>query len=154
MIVCNGWTLLFHECLLEQLSRLDAAVQKAKAKDPENYLENSNVRLFNSLSQRMLVAVPDDPTREQYRLGTTMGPVYTHWKRVKIGQRFRLFFRYDSASKVIVYAWVNDSTTLRASGAKNNPYNVFRQMLDKGNPPDAWKDLIKASHSMMKSKQD
>ena len=30
--------------------------------------------------------------------------------------RFRLFFRFDSASKVIIYAWVNDENTLRKVG--------------------------------------
>lgn len=153
MIVRNGWTLLFHECLLEQLAKLDAAAQRAEMKDPEGYHENANVRLFNALSQRMLETVPDDPAREQYRLGSTMGSAYTHWKRVKIGRRFRLFFRYDSASKVIIYAWVNDENSLRSAGAKNDPYNVFRLMLEKGNPPDSWSELLKASHKSMTRNQ-
>lgn len=61
----------------------------------------------------MLDVVPDDPTRDDYRQGNTLEPAHRHWRRAKIGRRFRLFFRYDSKAKVIVYAWVNDEQTLR-----------------------------------------
>ncbi len=41
-----------------------------------------------------------------------------HWFRVKFGaNRFRLFFRADSASRIVVHAWVNDRDTLRKVGA-------------------------------------
>ena len=49
-------------------------------------------------------AVPADPGRDEFRQGNTLGTAYRHWRRAKIGRRFRLFFRYDSRSKVIVYA--------------------------------------------------
>jgi hypothetical protein len=45
------------------------------------------------------------------------GADYRHWFRVKFSGRFRLFFRYSSQHKVIVYAWVNDENTLRKSGS-------------------------------------
>jgi excisionase family DNA binding protein len=31
----------------------------------------------------------------------------------RLGRRFRLFFRYDTKAKIIVFAWVNDEQTLR-----------------------------------------
>ena len=74
-----------------------------------------------------------------------MGPEFRHWRRAKIGRRFRLFFRYDSRSKVIVYAWVNDENTLRSSGSKSDPYAVFLKMLERGNPPDTWDLLLRQS---------
>lgn len=42
---------------------------------------------------------------------------------VKIERRFRLFFRYDSKTRPIVSAWVNDEQALRSAGSKSNPYN-------------------------------
>ncbi|MBX9873986.1 MAG: type II toxin-antitoxin system YhaV family toxin, partial [Beijerinckiaceae bacterium] len=30
-------------------------------------------------------------------------------------------------------------------GAKTDAYRVFKGMLDKGNPPDDWKDLLAAA---------
>jgi toxin YhaV len=49
---------------------------------------------------------------------------------------FRLFFRFSSTAKIIVYAWVNDSDTLRTYGSKGDAHAVFKTMLDKGNPPE------------------
>jgi toxin YhaV len=74
-----------------------------------------------------------------------MGMAYRHWRRAKIGRRFRLFFRYDSKAKVIVFAWVNDAHTLRSAGSSSDPYAVFQKMLDRGNPPDDWAALLAAS---------
>jgi toxin YhaV len=59
--------------------------------------------------------------------------------------RFRLFFRYQSKEKIIVLAWVNDGTTLRTRGSATDAYAVFRSMLEDGNPPNNWKELLAAS---------
>jgi toxin YhaV len=123
----HGWTLLFHACVVEQLQKLHAAAQRAEQNEPEGFESNANVKLFRGLSQLMLETVPTDPARDEYRQGNTLGPAHRHWRRAKIGRRFRLFFRYDSKAKVIVYAWVNDETTLRSSGSKSDPYAVFRK---------------------------
>ena len=74
-----------------------------------------------------------------------MGPAFRHWRRAKIGRRFRLFFRFDSKTKIIIFAWVNDEHTLRSSGAKTDPYVVFQKMLKSGNPPDDWDALLACS---------
>ncbi|HSP32639.1 MAG TPA: type II toxin-antitoxin system YhaV family toxin, partial [Halomonas sp.] len=51
------------------------------------------------------------------------------------------------ASKIIIYAWVNDEATKRAYDSKHDAYGVFQKMLSKGNPPGSWKALQKASMS-------
>ncbi len=63
-------------------------------------------------------------------------PPYRHWFWAKFLGRFRLFFRYNSRARLIVYAWVSDERSLRQSGGKNEPYEVFRRMLERGNPPN------------------
>ena len=141
----HGWSLLFHNCLVEQLQKLKAASDRAKAADPAGF--EVNVKLFRALSQLIFETVPSDPAREEYRQGNTMGTTYRHWRRAKIGRRFRLFFRYDSKAKVIVFAWVNDEHTLRSAGSKSDPYSVFQKMLDQGNPPDDWAVLLAASRA-------
>jgi toxin YhaV len=89
--------------------------------------------------------IPQDPTINRYRQGSTLGEKLKHWFREKFGNgRFRLFFRYDSKSKVIIYAWVNDSQTLRQYGSKSDAYVVFAGMLKNGNPPDTWELLKRA----------
>ena len=141
----HGWTLLFHDCVIEQLRKLLAAALRAQAKDPEGFESNANVKLFRALSQLMLDGVPGDPARDEYRQGNTLGTAHRHWRRAKIGRRFRLFFRYDSRARIIVYAWVNDERTLRSSGSKSDPYTVFEKMLGRGNPPDGWNALVQTS---------
>ena len=116
------WSLLFHRCVLEQLARLKAASDKAIASNPQSALENANVKLYAALGKLMLETIPSDPARDDYRQGNAMGPHFRHWRRAKIGRRFRLFFRYDSRTKVIVYAWLNDEKTLRTAGSRNDPY--------------------------------
>lgn len=141
----HGWTLLFHDCLIDQLRKLHRAVQRAQRRDPAGYASNSNVKLFQGLSRLMLEVIPLDPSQNEYRQGSTLGPRYRHWRRVKIGRRFRLFFRYDTRAKVIVYAWVNDQSTLRSSRSRTDPCTVFARMLTQGNPPEDWASLMAAS---------
>lgn len=141
----HGWSLLFHECLSEQLQRLHAAVERAQAQDPAGFESSANVKLFNALSRLMFETVPSDPNREEYRQGNTMGASFRHWRRAKVGRRFRLFFRFDSKTKIIIFAWVNDENTLCSSGSKSDPYAVFQKMLERGYPPNDWAALVSAS---------
>jgi toxin YhaV len=143
----NGWNLLFHECLVEQLQKLHTTAARAQKKDPHGSESNANVRLLAALSKLIFEAVPSDPNREEYQQGNTMGDTFRHWRRTKIGRRFRLFFRFDSKTRIILFAWVNDEHTLRASGSKSDPYAVFQRMLERGHPPDSWAEILSTSHT-------
>jgi toxin YhaV len=70
-----------------------------------------------------------------------MGRQHNHWRRAKFLGRFRLFFRFDTASKIIIYAWVNDENTLRKAGSKTDPYATFEKRLSRGDPPSDWATL-------------
>ena len=141
----NGWTLLFHPNISGQVRKLQDASARARRKDPEGFASNANVKLFEALSHLMLDVIPQDPTRKEYRQGRPLGPRYRHWRRAKFAGRFRLFFRFDLRSKIIVYAWVNDRGTLRAAGTRSDPYGVFSRMLARNDPPDEWAALVSAS---------
>lgn len=142
----EGWSILAHPLLLDQLERLTAAVEKARRTDPVGYGATANAKLLAVLRRLIFETIPADPTRSEYRQGGTLGPERKHWFRAKFGNgRFRLFFRYDSRSRLIIYAWVNDAQTLRTRGAKTDAYHVFKGMLDKGNPPDDWNALRTAA---------
>jgi len=72
--------------------------------------------------------------REEYRQGNTMGPAFRHWRRAKMGRRFRLFFRFDSKTKIIIFACVNDENTLRVLWQQERPVCLPR--FRSGHPPD------------------
>jgi toxin YhaV len=147
-MVVNGWTLLFHGAILGQVKNLADACERARNADPKRFRSNANVKLFAALAKLMLEIIPTDPSRPEYRQGNTLGEEYRHWFRAKFFGRFRLFFRYDSGARIIVYAWVNDQRTLRQRGGKSDPYEVFRRMLASGNPPSEWAALVRESRDL------
>jgi toxin YhaV len=144
--VKGGWTLYAHPLFLGQLERLSAAVAKKAKKDPKGYQSSADAKLLAALHKLVFEIVPMDPTRPEFRQGRTLGPARKYWFRAKFGGgRFRLFFRYSTRAKIIIYAWVNDRDTLRTYGAKTDAYAVFAKMLDSGNPPDDWAALVATS---------
>lgn len=146
MPVVNGWAVRAHPLLLDQLEKLTASVEALKRKDPEGYRDSANAKLLAALLTLMFEKIPQDPTSTSYVQGKTLGTNRRHWFRAKFGAaRFRLFFRYSSRAKVIIFAWVNDENTLRTYGSKSDAYAVFKGMLDSDNPPDDWEKLLKAA---------
>jgi toxin YhaV len=142
-MVVNGWTPLFHDAIVAQLKNLADSCQRARKADPKNFRLNANVKVFAALAKLTLEVIPADPSRPEYRQGNTLGVEYRHWFRAKFFGRFRLFFRYDSRARIIVYAWVNDERSLRQHGGRSDPYEIFRRMLASGNPPSEWGALVR-----------
>ncbi|WP_108461624.1 type II toxin-antitoxin system YhaV family toxin [Devosia naphthalenivorans] len=146
MLTINGWTIFAHPLFLDQLEKLTKAVDVLKANKPDQYQKNANTKLLAALNKLVFQTIPADPTATVYRQGSTLGEANKHWFRAKFGSgRFRLFFRYDSTAKVIIFAWVNDETTLRTYGAKSDACKVFKGTLENGNPPDDWATLHNAA---------
>ena len=140
----NGWTIFAHPLFLDQLEAMIGTVEKARKKDPRGYKRKRAAKLLAAVLKVAFEDIPSDPTRDTYRQGGTLGEEYRHWFRAKFLQQFRLFFRYHQSTetKVIVLAWVNDDTTLRAYESSSDAYAVFRKMLNRGNLPDSWSDLL------------
>jgi toxin YhaV len=147
-VVVNGWTLLFHACMTRQVRAMAEPALDALKSDPATAASNTHVKMLAAVAKLVLETIPEDPSRREYRQGDTLGAEYQHWFRAKFFQRFRLFFRYQTKSRIIVFAWVNDLATQRQSGGRNDPYAVFRAMLEKGNPPDDWDALVKTSAAL------
>ena len=145
MAVASGWTLYEHPLFTRQREMLERAVEASRAKHPERYRDSDDAKLFAAIAKLTLDLIPADPGAPQFRQGGTLGNARKHWFRAKFGNgRYRLFYQFSSRAKVIIYAWVNDAQTLRAYGSKRDAYAVFKAMLEKGDPPDFWSDLITA----------
>jgi len=147
-VVINDWVIFAHPLFLVQVESLRAKVVALRAKDPHGYKKKNATKRLAAILKLAFEVVPQDPTRSEYRQGSTLGYEYKHWFRAKFFQQYRLFFRYHKASKVIVYAWVNDEDTKRAYDSPDDAYRVFRAMLQGGNPPDSWDALLKAARSV------
>ncbi|MGC1306899.1 MAG: type II toxin-antitoxin system YhaV family toxin [Phormidesmis sp.] len=146
-IIVNGWTLIADPCFIDQVEKLRAKVQGLQQKYPELWVKKDSAKRLAALTKLFLTDIPQDPTREIYRQGNTLGPTHKHWFRAKFYQQYRLFFRYSLEQKVIVFGWVNDPDTKRAYDSKTDAYRVFRKMLEEGHPPDNWNDLIKGARA-------
>jgi toxin YhaV len=137
-----GWKLYRAGAFALTLAALQAEVERLAAERPESYHAHPKTKLLAHVRALVLDEIPRDPNARTYALGNTLGPAHRHWRRAKFLQRIRLFFRFDSLSRIIVYAWMTDETTLRKAGARSDPYAVFAQRLDAGDPPDDWSELL------------
>jgi toxin YhaV len=140
----HGWEIYAHSLFLDQLEELAVQVQHLKEKDPYNYKKKNASKRLAAILKLAYEVFPKDPTLPDYRQGNTLGKDKIHWFLAKFFQQYRLFFRYH-LEKIIVIVWVNDGKTKRAYNSKKDAYRVFEKMLNNGNPPDSWIDLMKQS---------
>jgi toxin YhaV len=143
-MVMNGWSIYAHPLFIDQFEALLDEVEKLRAADQKGYREKKKTKLLAAIVKMAFEVIPNDPADRSFRQGNTLGASYRHWHRAKfIEGRYRLFFRYSTAAKSIVLAWVNDADTLRTYGSKTDAYVVFKGMLDKNRPPDDWEMLLR-----------
>ena len=141
-LVINGWQVYAHPLFLDQLDALVTEVEALKQKDPAGYVKKNAAKRLAAISKLAFDVIPQDPSRDEYRQGNTLGSENKHWFRAKFFQQYRLFFRFHAAAKVIVYAWVNDQDTKRAYESANDAYRVFGKMLASGHPPSDCDQLL------------
>jgi len=141
-LVINGWTVFAHPLFLDQVEALIQQVEILRDKDPGGYSKKNAAKRLAAVSKLAFDAIPQDPTRPEYRLGNTLGDEQKHWFRAKFFQQYRLFFRFHAPSRMIVLAWVNDEGTKRAYESDDDAYRVFKKMLASGHPPNDWEQLL------------
>ncbi|KPF57922.1 type II toxin-antitoxin system YhaV family toxin [Rhizobium sp. AAP116] len=139
----NGWAIYAHPLFLDQLMTLTDEVEVRKRRDPETWRRKNASKRLAAILKLVTTDIPADPGAPQFRQGDTLGSHGKHWFRAKFFQQYRLFFRFDSSRKIIVFVWVNDEDTLRAYGSRSDAYSVFKGMLDNGHPPDDFDAVLK-----------
>jgi len=141
-VVINGWSIFAHRLFLDQVEAPIRRVEALQTRDPIGYVRKNDSKRLAAIFKVAFEAIPQDPTRVEYRQGGTRGDAYKHWFRAKFFRQYRLFFRYHVQTRIIVYAWVNDADTKRAYGSGDDAYRVFQRMLGRGNPPNDWAQLL------------
>jgi toxin YhaV len=147
-VVVNSWRLYVHPLFDQQLRQLVEQVEALAAKEPVGYKGQPAAKLLSTINRHIREIIPRDPTAAEFRQGNTLGSDNRHWFRAKFHERYRLFYRFSSKEKVIIYAWVNDERTLRKSGSRTDPYCVFRAMLEAGDPPNTMEQLLVRAKEM------
>jgi toxin YhaV len=146
--------LFVHPLFEAQLDRLISQVEIMAAGEPKHYLARPAAKLLKTIRRYMLETIPRDPAAPEFRLGNALGPDNRHWFRAKFHQRYRLFYRFSSQQKIIIYTWVNDEFSLRKAGAKTHPYAIFQAMLKRGELPNAFEDLLRQSRRLRSSERE
>ena len=144
----HGWRLFQYPLFENQLKKLTEAVEQLSITQPDTYKEHPKTKLLAMIHRYVAEIIPRNPNAPEFRQGDTLGPDNRHWFRAKFHQRYRLFFRFSTKDKVIVYVWINDEFTLRKAGSKTDAYAVFKSMLNAGNPPRTFEALLKHAKEM------
>lgn len=146
-MVSNGWHLLYFRLFGQILNQLEVEVTALAHKDPKGFHSHPKAKLLKAVIENVRTDVPSNPGHRDFWLGGTLGGGYKDWRRVKhrLPPRYRLFFKFNSNEKRIIYAWLNNENTLRQAGAKTDVYEVFKRMLRRGDVPNSFDDLLKES---------
>jgi toxin YhaV len=148
-LVINGWRIYLYSAFAERYAAAAAEVRRQCDADPKGYTSSPAAKFARVLHDLIVREIPANPASPAYRLGNTLGSDARTWRRAKFFGRFRLFFRYSAEQRTIVYAWLNDESTLRKAGASSDVYAVFRVLIERGTPPASWDALVAASDQAM-----
>ncbi len=144
----NGWKLYQWREFGRAFAELVAEVERLERADPEGFRSHPSTKRLAAIYRLVTEIIPADPGAREFRQGNTLGPSNRHWFSAGFFQRYRLYFRFRTDARAIVYAWVNDDDTLRARGARSDAYAVFARMLEAGAPPGDWDQLLKESEAL------
>lgn len=143
----NNWDIFYFRLFSDRLNQLEQDVSRLASADPQGYKTHPKTKLLKAVYDSIRLDVPTDPSHKKFRLGKTLQQ-FTDWRRVKRGlpPRYRLFFKFTSTQSLIIYAWLNDESTLRKDGDKNDVYEVFKRLLRRGEVPDSLTALLQQSN--------
>jgi toxin YhaV len=144
----NGWRLFQYPLFESQLKILTETVEQLSIAQPDTYRGHPRTKLLATIYRTITEYIPRDPNAPEFRQGDTLGPDNRHWFRAKFHQRYRLFFRFSTKDRLIVYVWINDESTLRKAGSKTDAYSVFKSMLNAGDPPRKLEALLRRAKEM------
>ena len=117
-------------------------VEVLKIANPNTYRQHPETKFLNDII-KALKECTKDPTKKDYLFTSMLPKELRHWKRIKKGMpnRYRLFFQYQSSTKIIVYVWINGAKNIRREGHKNDVYKAFITIVNRGDIPNAFEDL-------------
>ncbi len=125
----SKYLLKCHKHYTFRINSLKQEIRKLKSSlDREAFLQHPEVKFASRLKQATEEIIPEDPNKREYQLRDDL----KKYRRYKRGlQRYRLFFAFASKPPVILYLYINDKSSLRKDGDKNDPYAIFSKLVEQ-----------------------
>jgi len=130
MTVKNNYLLKAHEIFFQRTLELNNEVKALSEKLSQDELrQHETVKLAKRIYMAALETIPQNPNDPSYYLKDEL----RKYRRYKQGLgRYRLFFAFSTTPKIILYLYLNDKTSLRKEGDKNDPYERFKAFVKQG----------------------
>lgn len=124
----SDYLLKCHRFYSDRIDSLKQEIKKLKASLSEKeFLEHPDVKFAVRIRDATFETIPENPDKKEYQLHGNL----KKYRRYKQGlQRYRLFFAFSKNPPIILYLYVNDKSSLRKEGSKNDPYVVFSKFVD------------------------
>lgn len=127
-----GWRVLFTEPFTTRYGDLSGRARALRGTlSPEDYKRHVDAKLFRAVFKLVYEIVPANPDHSDFRLSGELKA----FRRVKgkgLPRRMRMFFVFSEKAKAVIFLYINDAGTLRKAGDRNDPYDIFRDLLRKG----------------------
>lgn len=123
----HRYLLKCHKLYADKVDELKQEIQKLKSSlSREEFLQHPDVKFADRLRRATKEIIPEDPNKKEYQLRDEL----KKYRRYKQGlQRYRLFFTFSFTPPLILYLYVNDKSSLRKDGDKNDPYAIFIKLV-------------------------
>lgn len=101
---------------------------------------HATVKLFTAINRAIQTKIPADTFVSHFAL-TGVLKRYGRVKKMGLPERYHLFFRAFNTPqmKAIIILWLG---FLRKEGAKDDCYQVFTKMVERGTFPDSLDELL------------
>ncbi|MCM0081533.1 type II toxin-antitoxin system YhaV family toxin [Geomonas sp. Red32] len=112
-MISNESRLVFHPAFAAVFDELATLVAKEKERHPESYHESPLAKLLAQVHRAIVKEIPAHPEHAEYYQGEGDGDGSRQWRRAILSGGYRLYFKHDKESNVIVYGWLSDEINLR-----------------------------------------
>lgn len=125
----SKYLLKYHKFYSEKVDVLKQEIKKLKVSlHHEAFAQHPEVKFAARLMKATKETIPEDPNKKEYQLHGDL----KKYRRYKQGlQRYRLFFTFSTNPPIILYLYVNDQSSLRKEGDKNDPYRIFTKLVEQ-----------------------
>jgi toxin YhaV len=132
MPVSGNWRVLFHPIFRERYEALRLEARRIGAKlSNDEARQHPTVKRFAAVNKLLTDVIVADPNAPDFRLVGDLSK-FRRAHGYGLPERYRLFWVFSSAQRIIIVLYLNDPETLRKSGAHTDPYAVFAHLVDRG----------------------